>query len=125
MATRDVGSLVVIEDGHMSGIITERDVSLAVAHDADPDVAAVGDWMSDYPCLARVDWDIEQAMDVMVEHGFRHLPVLDAMEPVGVVSIKDLLWAIRSLEQIRPAGGLADGSGARRALQDGDEKDLF
>lgn len=95
MVEKGIGSLLVTGESGIAGIITEHDLALAAAHDADFDLGASGDWMSDYPLLADPEWEIEQAIDVMLEHGFRHLPVVDDKDPVGMVSMKDLIWAVR------------------------------
>lgn len=96
MVSRKIGSLVVTREGKVKGIFTEHDLTRAAAQHADLDTDTIEDWMSDYPHLAAPDWSLEQAADAMVEHGIRHLPIMDdAGELVGMVSIKDLLWAMR------------------------------
>jgi CBS domain-containing protein len=100
MVGSEIGSLLVEDEGGIRGIITERDLAQAMAHDADPDRDLVDGWMSDYPHLARADWDLEPAIDVMLDFGFRHLPVMDEGEPVGIVSMRDIVWAIRSIESL-------------------------
>ncbi|MFP3913862.1 MAG: CBS domain-containing protein [Actinomycetota bacterium] len=96
MVSNGVGSLVVTSNGNMRGIFTEHDLTRAVAHRSDIEGDTVDDWMSDYPLLAAPDWTLEEAADTMVEHGIRHLPILDESgKPTGMISIKDLLWAMR------------------------------
>lgn len=96
MVSKKVGSLVVIEEDQVQGIFTEHDLTRAAAHHADMDREVVSDWMSAYPHMAGPDWTLEHAADVMVEYGIRHLPIVDrAGEVIGMVSIKDLLWALR------------------------------
>lgn len=96
MAEKEIGSLLVVDGGGIVGIFTEHDVTVAVAHDADQDLGATGDWMTDFPVMAEPDWEVERALDVMVEHGFRHLPVVEGGAPVGMVSMKDLVWIVRA-----------------------------
>lgn len=98
MSARQVGSLLVTDDGRIRGIITEHDLTRAAADHADFDTELVGTWMTDYPQLAGVDWDVERALDEMLEHGFRHMPVVEGEDFVGMVSIKDLVWALRGTE---------------------------
>lgn len=62
--------------------------------------------MSDYPTKASPSWTIDEAADMMLVRGFRHMPVLEGDRPVGMVSIKDLRWAIRA--PAPPEGGQAD-----------------
>lgn len=96
MVSKKVGSLVVTREGRVRGIFTEHDMTRAVAHHADMDSDTIGNWMSDYPHMAAPDWTLEEAADAMVEHGIRHLPIMDDDgRLVGMVSIKDLVWAMR------------------------------
>lgn len=99
MSAGDIGSLLVAENDEIAGIITERDLMRAISLDADLDTDVVDAWMSDYPELAHENWDVGDAVDMMLEQGFRHLPVVAGNRPVGVVSIKDLVWAMRAMEQ--------------------------
>jgi CBS domain-containing protein len=98
MVQAGIGSLLVSDEERIAGMITERDLAVAIAHDADLDSESVGDWMSDAPELALPDWEVEHAADVMLEHGFRHLPVVVGTKAIGMVSVKDLVWAMRGVE---------------------------
>lgn len=95
MSARQVGSLLVTDERGMLGIITEHDVTRAVADEVDIDATQIGEWMTDYPEVASSDWTVEQALDEMLEHGFRHMPVVTGDTVAGMVSIKDLVWALR------------------------------
>lgn len=96
MTSRGVGSLLVTRDGRVRGIFTEHDLTRAAAHNAAIDTDIVDNWMSDFPHLARPEWTLDQAADVMIEHGIRHLPVIEEDGgAVGMVSIKDVVWAMR------------------------------
>lgn len=95
MVSREVGSLVVTHAGHVRGIFTEHDLARATAHHSDMDADTVDDWMSDPAHLARSDWTIEDAADAMVRYGVRHLPIVDDDRLAGMVSIKDLVRAMR------------------------------
>jgi CBS domain-containing protein len=93
-----VGSLVVVDDRQLVGIITERDVVRAVAEGADPEHEVVADWMSDAPDTFSPDVDIDEAAAWLLEVGYRHMPVMDDGELLGIVSIRDILWALTSGE---------------------------
>lgn len=96
MVSKKVGSLVVAREGRVRGIFTEHDLTRAAAQRADLDTDTIDHWMSDFPHLASPDWTLEEAADAMVEHGIRHLPIMDDDgRLVGLVSIKDLVWAMR------------------------------
>lgn len=113
MARRKVGSLVVTEDGNASaardtadrsaatpvlrGIVTERDVLLAVPRLAGGGTNAnlrVADIMSRDPKTIGADGTIGEALEIMTEHGFRHLPVVDGESMVGVLSMRDVTTKI-------------------------------
>jgi CBS domain-containing protein len=89
-----VGSLGVISDRMLIGIITERDLVRAMAEGADPETALVTDWMADAPDTFSPDVDVDEAARWLLEVGYRHMPVMDDGELLGIVSIRDILWAI-------------------------------
>ena len=93
-----VGSLAVVEGRHLVGIITERDVVRAVAEGADAEEEAVSEWMSDAPDTFAPDVEVREAAAWLLEMGYRHMPVMEDGELLGIVSIRDILWAIISGE---------------------------
>jgi len=94
MMSAEVGSVAIEVDGALEGILTERDILRAVAEDADLDQDRVSTWMTEYPDSFTPDMNVEEAAEWMLATGFRHLPVVDGNEVMGVISIKDVLWAI-------------------------------
>ncbi len=94
MVTAEVGSVAVEVDGALEGILTERDILRAVADDADFDVDPTSSWMTEYPDSFTPEMEVDEAADWMLVMGFRHLPVVDGDEVLGIISIKDVLWAI-------------------------------
>jgi CBS domain-containing protein len=90
MVERNVGAVLVLDDGRLTGIITERDVLRAVARGLTDD-AVVGDHMTAHPDTIAPDDTIEHAAVLMIHGGYRHLPVVDGDELVGVLSIRDLV----------------------------------
>jgi CBS domain-containing protein len=94
MRERKISSLAVTEKDRLVGIMTERDIVTAVADGADSEVAHVRDYMTPNPVSAGADMTIEEATQTMLEHGFRHLPVVDDDQRlVGIVSLRDLARA--------------------------------
>lgn len=90
MRDRNVGSVVICEQGRPVGVVTDRDLALAVVADGvDPDVPA-GDHATRPIVTGEVEMDIEEAVALMVAHRIRRLPVLDADALVGIVTIDDL-----------------------------------
>lgn len=88
-----VGSLLVKDGGSVVGILTERDVLRAAGADGDLLSTRVQDWMTRDPTTAPADQDVEDAIVTMLDSGFRHLPVMEGPELVGIVSLRDLLSA--------------------------------
>jgi CBS domain-containing protein len=98
MVSNEVGSVAVEVDGALEGILTERDMLRAVADGADLDLDPVSSWMTEYPDSFDPEMAIEEAAEWMLATGFRHLPVVDGGAVVGVISIKDVLWAVTDEE---------------------------
>jgi CBS domain-containing protein len=84
------GSAIVLTD-EGPGILSERDVLRAVSEGADLDGATVGDYMTWNAIVASSTWDTLTAAKTMLEHGFRHLVVVDGVEEMGILSIRDLM----------------------------------
>jgi CBS domain-containing protein len=93
MSDRGVGAVLVISNDHVSGILTERDVLRAVATGG-VEGTNVAAWMTRDPETVDVNESLGQAAAVMIHGGFRHLPVLDADKPAGIVSIRDLMKVV-------------------------------
>ncbi len=89
-----VGCLGVVADRALVGIITERDLVRALAAGADPETELVADWMAEAPDVFPPDTDVEEAGRWLLEVGYRHMPVMEEGELLGIVSIRDLLWAL-------------------------------
>jgi len=94
MVANEVGALAVKRGGRLVGILTERDVIRACGEEADLESVLVGAWMTRDPDSLDPDMDVDAAADWMLAAGYRHLPVLDGVNLVGMVSIKDILWAL-------------------------------
>lgn len=94
MRERKISSLAVTEKDRLVGIMTERDIVTAVADGAESEVAHVRDYMTTNPVSAGAETKIEEASQIMLEHGFRHLPVVDDDQRlIGIVSLRDLMRA--------------------------------
>ncbi len=102
MASERVGSVVVLDDGALAGILTERDLLAAGAAGADPAAATVGEWMTPGPDVVGPDEEVIDAWRRFAEHGYRHVPVVAGDEVKGVVSLRDLV----RVAQLRPVDGL-------------------
>jgi CBS domain-containing protein len=95
MATRHVGALLVMNQGSLLGIISERDYARKVilknrsSHDT-----PVGDIMSSPAVTVAPEDTVHHCMELMTEGRFRHLPVVDSGRVVGMLSIGDLVKAV-------------------------------
>lgn len=94
MARRRVGAAVVVDpDTSGIGILTERDVLLAVGAGQDPDTEPVEAHLTADLVFADPGWTLEQAAEAMTRGGFRHLIVLGGQEVVGMLSVRDIVQA--------------------------------
>lgn len=92
MAERRVGAAVVMDpDGNGPGIITERDILVAVGAGQDPDRETVAEHLTRDVVFAAPDWSLEEAAAAMVRGGFRHLIVCERGETVGILSVRDVV----------------------------------
>jgi len=94
MAEKRTGAALVIvesDEAPTPGIITERDILLAVARGDDPDVECVGDHMTEGVIAAQPDWSLERAAAEMSRRNIRHLVVYDAADLVGMLSMRDII----------------------------------
>lgn len=93
MRTHGVGALVVSRDGaHVEGMVSERDVVLAIAQHGEPALRmAVGQIMTRAPRTVTPTDTLKHAMAMMTDFRVRHLPVIDKGQLVGMISIGDIV----------------------------------
>lgn len=86
-----VGAVCVLHsDGSIHGIFTERDLLRACAAGVDTHASTVAKWMTIDPVTANANDEAAAALQVMIDRGFRHLPVVTAGGVIGVVSMRQL-----------------------------------
>jgi CBS domain-containing protein len=93
MTAKNVGAVVVKDFGKLIGILTERDLLKAMAARVHTSEARVRQWMTEDPVTVPVETALAAAAKIMIDNGFRHLPVLDDGQVVGVVSLRRVVAA--------------------------------
>ena len=92
MAKKNVGAVMVIEDGRLVGVFTERDIAFrVVALGLDAQTTRLADVMTPAPDTVDPDKPFGYALLTMYERGFRHLPVIQDGNVVGIVSARSAI----------------------------------
>ena len=91
------GSLLIMDDGRLAGIITERDVLRAVALGADPGASTVDEAMTTEVYTVPPDMELREAAREMAARWIRHLPVVEDGKVLGVVSMRDVTGVFAAL----------------------------
>jgi CBS domain-containing protein len=93
MVDRNIGALLIVDDGQTVGMFTERDVLKSWSAGKDFAATAIRDVMTKNIVVAETGDDLEYAMSIMIQKGVRHLPVLEKGKLVSVLSIRDVVKA--------------------------------
>jgi CBS domain-containing protein len=92
MADKDIGCLLVMEDGRMAGIVSERDCARRVVLTRKPaEATPVADIMTRDVVTVDLTHNFADCLKLMHQHGIRHLPVVENGRPITVLSIRDFL----------------------------------
>ena len=91
MKSEDDGSVPVVEDGRLVGMLTDRDIAIrAVAEGVDAQTINVGDVASREPVTIEPEQDLDEALALMARHQVRRLPVVEAGQLVGILAQADV-----------------------------------
>ncbi len=91
MRDRDIGDVLIVEDGKLRGIVTDRDLTLqALTGQDDPRQTPIRKYMSTKVVTGEPAWDLEQVTAVMAKHQIRRLPIVQDGKLVGIVSLGDV-----------------------------------
>jgi CBS domain-containing protein len=92
MKQKEVGAVMVVDEGRLVGLFTERDALFRVlAEGRDTRTTRLADVMTRNPTTIHPDRPFPEALHIMHEGGFRHVPVVEDHRPVGMVSARDAL----------------------------------
>lgn len=118
MRDRDIGNVLIMEDGKLCGIVTDRDLALqALTGKDDPQQTPISRFMSTKIITGDADWKLEKVAETMARHQIRRLPIVQKGELVGIVSLGDVALhegrknvVTKSLQAISaPASSVASG----------------
>lgn len=93
MEAREVGAVAVVDRDGLVGICTDRDLAMAIGGGCAPS-DAVSSWMTEAPDTVDPDIRVSDAAGWMLETGYRHLPVVSGGELLGIIDVRDVLWAL-------------------------------
>jgi CBS domain-containing protein len=103
MVRRRVGAILVVDDGRLVGIFSERDaLQRVLAKERDASATRLGDVCTREPLVVRRDAPVKECVDLIKRHGIRHIPIVDDDgRPVGILSTRDFLsYVINELEEL-------------------------
>jgi CBS domain-containing protein len=102
MMEHSIGSLPVLRDGELVGILSERDVmNRVVAVGRLPGQTRVSEVMTSNPRAVSPEESIDECLFLMKEFNFRHLPVCEGKQLKGLISLRDLLLNVRQQSEPR------------------------
>ena len=100
MSAQNVGAVVVKDFGRLIGVLTERDMLRAMAARVHTSDARVRQWMTENPITAPPSMTFDEASEIMLEKGFRHLPVVDGESILGIVSLRRIMGGRRPSDRL-------------------------
>jgi CBS domain-containing protein len=104
MRDNDIGSVIVVDDDdELCGILTSTDFVDAVADDRSMAETPVTEFMTEDVITTTANEEIRDIADLLVEHGFHHVPVVEEGTVIGIVTTSDLTAYLSHVEQPSPA----------------------
>ena len=105
IASNAVGSIIVTDGQRLQGIVTERDlITRVLALGRNPETVKLAEIMTPHPVVMPPDKLFSHALLAMADGGFRHMPVVEGLQVLGVVSIRDALGVEHEeLDRLRQA----------------------
>jgi len=101
MSKKDIGALIVMENGKLTGVFSERDYARKVVlYGKTSKESLVGELMTREVTVIHLDTSIEECMALMTQKRIRHLPVMDGNKFIGIISIGDVVSRIISDQEL-------------------------
>ena len=95
MAEKNIGAVMVVDDGQLTGIFSERDYARKIIlQDRHSDDTPVSDVMTPNVITIEPEQRLDECMVIMSDRHIRHLPVVEAGKLIGIISINDVVAAI-------------------------------
>jgi CBS domain-containing protein len=91
MSKLNIGSLIIVEDEKISGIITSTDILKAIANGKDAETTLVEEVMSKPVIVIDPDKKVEEAVNIMLEHKIKKLPVVEEDKLIGIITASDII----------------------------------
>jgi CBS domain-containing protein len=98
MVEAKTGAVAVVDHGRLVGILTERDMLKAMAGRVLTSDARAREWMTADPIVAEPDLLLQEAQQIMLSKGFRHLPVVERDRVAGIVSLRRVVAAMQDVD---------------------------
>lgn len=107
MRDRNIGDVLVMQDGKLTGILTDRDLATrALTEDDDARQTPVRNYLTEHVITGRPDWNLDHVTGLMAERQIRRLPIVEDGQVVGIVSLGDI--AMRARRKQSAAQALAE-----------------
>jgi CBS domain-containing protein len=91
MLERDIGDVLVVEQGKLRGIVTDRDLALhTLTNHSDPHSLPVRNIMCDKLIVGNPDWSMGRVARTMAKHQIRRLPIVEDGQLMGIISLADI-----------------------------------
>ena len=101
MAEHNIGALLVMSEGEMVGIVSERDCVRKVdLMGKNANETRIKDIMTSNVITMEASHPLEECMSLMIEKNFRHMPVCEGKELLGILSVRDVLKEVIEVQQM-------------------------
>jgi CBS domain-containing protein/gas vesicle protein len=122
MRDRDIGNVLILEDGKLSGIVTDRDLAIhALTDNVDPQHTPISKFMRTNVITGNPEWSMSKVARTMAKHQIRRLPIIQDDQLVGIISLADIARhensksvLAKSLRAVSKSPEISKGDGAGR-----------